>query len=317
MITVINQTNKKFNLKRGVLKEGRENRSANITFEKMHLEVFLKDSQLDSLEKIFSSTGQFKPQSVDVPNNRLYFSNKHYRPISVGNSKSRGADFLLVAQSFEHKERLVSVDHSGAAFVLQAKIVKDKYLSAVISFRVNCPSSVIFITVVGGKFKYSEYRSDGKGNVTSTIIYKPVETVKHLNTDMRSGVKPFRPFKATHLVFTNERDKNDADSLLGPHNHTIVEFKNTSDLKTKIDTYRMKGFTAGTLFVPIGKDEQLSPIETANLNAVVNSFKVAHLTYGTGYTLFKSLKSVGTKAPKESNNKTTPPKGVKRVVKNK
>ncbi len=312
VIAILNETNEKFKIVAGELKEGRENRHTTITYGKMKIEAFIKDQHIKKLDEKFQESSA-NIEAVAINNTRLYFNNKHFKPIIVGDAKSQGADFLLFVQKVQPTERLAAVDHKNSAFVLESQRVKGEFIAGIISFSISRPSSVTFITVDGDKYKYTTYSSDGKGNIERTVVQKEVSSVKELNPEMRAGIKPYRPFKPTHLVMVSDKNLKDAESFFGGKNHHLVPFKNNDELRQNIESYKSKGFTAATLYVPYGQDEEISAMEKTQLQLVVDAFKVAHLTYGTGFTKFHSKPPVPAKRP----FKKKPSKDSDKVQKNK
>ncbi len=305
MITFINQTKSQFKVRVEKDVENRNNKDnvkMTLSHGKMYADVYIPKNQVEEFKTLITTAEPGTPVIYE-DKNRLYFSNKEYKPIIVS-TKQSGANFLVLTHALEEKERVLFVEYRGA-FALLKGFEKGDHISTVASFLPGRAGSITFITSNVDKVVTTTYACDSKtGKISVKSTEQPIEGYKTHDINKRGAITPFRPYRPTHLVFTLDKYIEDS-KMLRNSNLTIVPVPNLKELSNKIEHYKGLGFKAATLFVGHDRGYDLSLIESGMLKQIQNNFRVAHLTYADEYTEFKSLKPVPPKPnPKKSGKKT-------------
>lgn len=304
MFTVFNTTGIKFNTKRtGVKKEGAANQCLSLLYGNRHvMDLYVPEREIETTSANFK---QAKGEFVTwLDKTRLYYSNKDYAPIAMA-TKSNGANLLFLAHKLKSTERIIRVEFDGV-FALTKSFKKGEYITTVASYRTDRDSSLTIVTIDGDTVYTTTYSANAKAEFKRTVETTHRSQYKKYDVESRGTIKPFRPRKATHLVFTTGKDKFDAEVLLNGANHSVISFNNQKELNDKIVEFKTYGFTAASLFSALNRDEPLAPIDVKYLQTIIDNFKTAHHVFEDGFTKVVSKKPELPKRnykPKNGNRK--------------
>lgn len=290
MITLFNNTNRPFKFEH-VVNCKNKNDKLSVTYGKMKFDMFLGDKSIEKLKSIIPQTGNsIKSLIVDT---RLYFNNISFDPIAVESTSRNGANFLILAHRLNVSERVIRVEQNGT-LGLERSMEKGNHISAIVSFRNDSSSNIKIITLYKGEVYTTRYECVSGGIVTKTVTRVKAEDYTKYSISLRGTITPYRPKKATHLVFTiaNEDNERRSVEIFKQYNYTVVPVQDIKELNAKVCHYKKLGFEAATLFTASKREVRLSKLEEEAKNVIVNNFKIAHVTYEDRYTKVFSKKGV-------------------------
>ena len=308
MITIINQTDIPFTTVLGDKLNQKDNRRVSVNYGRMRIDAFIEATQVDD----FMNRVNGLVQNGDLPalekyeaKTRLYFSNKEYQPIIV-EAKSTNANFLILAHKLESTERVIRVEYDGV-FAVTRGFEKGKYIATTASFRNDRESYIRFITVNGDKVTTTTYTSTAEGLITVAVVDTPAAQYKKYPLTDRGSIKPYRPHRATHLVFTTTEH---ADTVV-KGNHAFVNFQDEQRLDEKINHFKEIGFTAASLYVDHDRaDQPKSKQDIDALKKLQENFRIVYCVFADGFARDCSLAK---KAPERK--KQSRPQGQKQTPK--
>lgn len=321
MITVFNNTKQTFSAEVNDTFNNRDNRRVSITYGKLRMDTFIPAEQTEDFVKLIKSHQHESNIGEFAAKTRLYHSNKEFLPICVV-TKSNGGHFLVLANKLLENERLIHVEYNGV-FAFTKDYKKSSHISTIVSFRTDRNSSITLVTSDGQTVRETVFTGTKNGKITRDVKTYKASEYKKYDLKKQGIIKPYRPKRPTHLIFTHTSNLDRAKAIF-TKNFTIVGIQNVKELDERVTHYKGIGFTAASLFVDQSREEELSGIDNALLNVVKTNFRLTHLVFEDEFTKNESVKPQRTAKPQNkppfkkggkpnnaNNKKAAPKKGVK------
>lgn len=306
MLTIYNESNKPFEVAVRDKKENKDHQRVIITKNNFFFNSFLNDKDKDSLVNNVQKAVNGNVAFVDVTNPRMSFDNRTQDPLLIANSNNGSSIFLLANLDLEEDEKIIDMQSSKEVFILNNRINKYDNISFTASFKSGPETELViarFKKSTPNEIKITKFLHDGKGHFTVVTTINPRETYTQRDTNHSFKIKPYRPYRPTFLIFTEEKNYDKCKKAYGNKNYHIETFSNIEDLQKKIAEWREKKFRAATLFVDKPQTQKCTREENIAMNEIRKAFNKALLLHNNRYIKIMTDYKRGYTAAKQKEEK--------------
>lgn len=284
MLTIYNEDSQPFKMKVSEPRQSkRDNKPVELSINRFKYTLYSSVETINNMQKELPNA--ISTVNIDMTTNkwRSYTHNMTGNYISI--EKGGRFDHLLIANLvLGENEKIVDVQISNSAAIIERKFKKYEYLTFTMSYHGTKPCNVNIVRYdkVHGTINVTKFTYEPKLGMEIQVVENP-EDFKWRNKTDSFRITPFTEFRPFHLVFVPEKKMKMFRESFGQRNHTLVPFSSLDGLKASAKEWFDKGFIVASLFIPHTNDKALTKTYELCRDTISQIFDKSSITYSDKY----------------------------------